>query len=429
MRTSHAPTTVPSRCRRGYLYVAVMMVSLMVSIMGFTAIRMAGSGMRVADEHADNQEAKLLARAAVEFGKNRVDQVGSWRSTFTSGGWSPPVPYGKGSFVWRLVDEDGNLADDPTDSVWVEGTGTVRGATYTERVRLIANGPALSCLGASLCTNANLSVGSFVRFTTDQFLHGNGNVSSSGAGALIEGDVRAAGTASGTISGAATSSVPPRTLPGSDAAHFYRDHGTWIDVDDLPHNLGSPIIDRAVLAPDLNPFGGGTNAEGIYVIDCRGESLTISDSRIVGTLVLLNPGSCRTSSSVHWDAAVPHYPALLVQGNFTFAHQLATNLSESSQGVNFNPAGAPYQGVADSDQSDSYPSRIRGLVHVSGTLTYAALSPASKVCGAVVAGAVVSNSNAEFDYSDVHLNHPPPGFRDGTSMVVSPSSWQRVVGP
>ena len=36
---------------------------------------------------------------------------------------------------------------------------------------------------------------------------------------------------------------------------------------------------------------GATNPEGIYVIDCQGGMIRVQYSRIVGTLVLLNPDS------------------------------------------------------------------------------------------------------------------------------------------
>src|SRR5262249_22250798 len=122
-----------------------------------------------------------------------------------------------------------------------------------------------------------------------------------------------------------------------------------------------------------------TNAQGLYWIDCGLSKLTIERSRIKGTLLVLNPGtgSGVGGGPIHWSPAVAGYPALLVHAdtstnaNFTI---LATNraLSESENGVDFNPTGAPSDEFGqDADTNDIYTSEIRGLVAVENNLTYA----------------------------------------------------------
>jgi hypothetical protein len=63
--------------------------------------------------------------------------------------------------------------------------------------------------------------------------------------------------------------------------------------------------------------GAPTNAQGIYWIDCAGNKLVIERSRIVGTLLVTNPGagSCINNGPINWTPAVAGYPALLVDAD------------------------------------------------------------------------------------------------------------------
>ncbi len=418
------------RSRRGYLYVAVMMVSVMVSVMGFAAIRIAHDGLRTATARADCEEATLLARTAVEFGVNRVDSNATWRTTYVSGNTAETFSLGNGTFEWKLTDDDGVLADDGTDSVWLTGTGRVNDAVVVRRVRLVPAGDALDCLGVPLCVNSNLTVATLVDLTTDTVLHANGNLTATAVDADVLGDASATGTVSGDVSGTSVSGAATRTLPGSDVFDFYLDNGTQIDVDALPGSgANTPVIENLVLAPTVNPFGGGTNPLGIYVVDCGFKTLTVRNCRIVGTLVVLNPGSASgVSGSVHWEPAAPNYPALLVAGSFRIGHDVDA-LSESTHATNFNPAGVPYHGSFDGDTSDTYPSHLRGIVYTSDTLVLPFGSPTAKIVGCAVTQSVIATSPTEFCFSDVHLNDPPPGFRSGPKMAISPTSWHRDVAP
>ena len=59
----------------------------------------------------------------------------------------------------------------------------------------------------------------------------------------------------------------------------------------------------------------GTNAQGLYWINCAGNKLVIERSRIKGTLLVLNPGSGSMigAGPISWSPATPGYPALLVR--------------------------------------------------------------------------------------------------------------------
>jgi hypothetical protein len=196
------------------------------------------------------------------------------------------------------------------------------------------------------------------------------------------------------------------------------------------------FIYRQVLSPSVNPFGASTNPEGIYWINCGGNKIVIERSRILGTLLLINPGdgSCVANGPIHWAPAVPGYPALLVDASnaadadFTLA---ATNrsLSEKENGVNFNPAGAGHEDFGqDGDMNDIYRSSIRGLIAVRDDLSF---QNRTLVRGQVIAGDDINSSSGELDieYLPDSLLNPPPGFTAPYTYQRRAASMRKAVAP
>lgn len=182
-----------------------------------------------------------------------------------------------------------------------------------------------------------------------------------------------------------------------------------------------------VISPASNPYPPyNTNGQGIYVLDCAGIDITISTTRIVGTLVLLNPGpNSQIHTAVNWEPAVVNYPALLVSGGMAIRFQAGT-FQETSLSGSLNPPGTPYNGVEDTDTDDTYPSVIKGLVYVSGALTIPAQDPAFD--GVLLAGVgLTADAILNLTYQPIFLNNPPPGFSAPVQMIVSPGSWKRSV--
>lgn len=415
------------RHRRGYLYVAVLMTAAAVSAMGLVALSTAALRLRTATAANDWAEAQVLAQSALEDAILQIDGDNSWRGRYLCAQEYPdsPIVLGRGTCVWKLIDDDGDLQDDDSDSVRVVGIGRVGEATVAESVRLLATGQPLSALESSLHCNGNISLGTGIQFTTNQFLSSNGNVNASGFFTSINGNVEAVGTISGTINGNKSAGVAVRRMPGSSVFDYYLDNGEWISITSLPLINSVPTIEKNVLGPQVNPYGPRRNPEGIYVIDCGGQRVLIKNCRIAGTLVLLNPASNSSiEGSVRWDAAVANYPAMLVSGSIEMkASQF--DLSEATLGVNFNPIAAPYLALADSDTVDTYPSEINGLVFVSGNLNASPDFLESEFRGAVICNTITANSSCRFNYRPLLQDFPPPGFSSGEPMLISPGSRRR----
>jgi hypothetical protein len=191
-------------------------------------------------------------------------------------------------------------------------------------------------------------------------------------------------------------------------------------IDNLDfYESGARFIYQTALGPGVNPYGTqATNQKGLYWIDCQSATkLVIERSRIFGTLLVLNPGpgSRIAYGPLNWSPAMPGYPTLLVNGDFTIQGTLATDprLRELDNAVNYNPAGAPHRdfgtdnwtdGVAASEVND-YETQIRGLVGISGNLTYQ-YSPLMRA-KVVVGGTVTGTPTLDFQ-PDSLLNPPPP---------------------
>jgi hypothetical protein len=225
-------------------------------------------------------------------------------------------------------------------------------------------------------------------------------------GDLLYAFVKIAGTSSG----------------GTD--EFYTDD---CDIREVSTGL---YIYRKVLSPSTNPFSGGTNPRGVYWIDCGGNRITIERSRILGTLVLLNPGSGSSvgSGPIHWSPALPGYPALVVDGDFTIA---ATDrvLSETENQLSYNPPGTPHEqfGV-DYDLFDIYPSEINGLVVVADDFSF---RNSARICGQLIVGDDIDSSSGslDIDYRPDSLLNPPPGFTTPFGCISRPGSTTKVVSP
>ncbi len=216
----------------------------------------------------------------------------------------------------------------------------------------------------------------------------------------------------------------------------------WLDDFTIRENTAGSFIYRQVLSPTLNPFGTQqTNSQGIYWINCNNSKLIIERSRILGTLLIVNPGtgSCINNGPIYWSPAVAGYPALLVDAdtasnaNFNI---YATNrvLSEKENATNYNPVGHPHDEFGQDSvgqpgyMTNIYRSSIKGLIAVRNNLTY---QNRALVRGEILVGGTISNSSGELeiDYQPDALLNPPPGFTTPYSYYRRTNSLQKAVSP
>ena len=429
----HAPKPVStSNRRRGSLYAGVLATTSIVALVGLSGLSVAVLNVKAAQRSANTTIAQQLARSAVEEGVRQLTANASWRTAYTNNVEYPgtALSLNGGTITWKYVDADGNLSNNDADAVRVYGIGRAGGAMFVESVELYPTGLGLTSLGSSLHCDGNITTASFADLKTDQFVSSNGNVNVTATPSSITGSAQAVGTVTGTVTLTKTPGLAARRMPSASTFDYYLANGTWIDFTKIPSSGGMTTIQRTVLAPTINPYGNG-NAEGIYVIDCLGLNLTVQDCRILGTLVLINPGNnCTISGTVNFSPVSPNYPAILVRGNVTIDVTTWFQLDEAILATNFNPTGAPYAGVVDADLADKYPSLIKGLVYVSGQLQLPYnFAAGNRFTGTVICSTSAVNGDATFTYAKTHLDFPPPGFASGNPMVVMPGTWCRTTMP
>jgi hypothetical protein len=409
------------RARRGSLYIAVLGVSAVVTALSLGAIMAVRVQSAAESALADSIGARYNAEAGVEALAYTLDGNTSWRSR-PQGTWMNAMALDRGSFTLDVIDPvDGNFANRPCDPVLVRSRGVHGAATHILEVELKPTGDPIGALVAAVAVAGNVKVESDCTFNL------NGAILSSNATLLNNGAVIGKGQALlalglGTYSHGVSLLSLPKSMPPDTTQALYTGLGTT-----LP---SVTTINRKVLGPGVNTVGGAANDEGIYVLNSSSD-VTISASRIYGTLVINAPGRTVTiTGPVHIASTRPEYPALIVNANLVLKANKLTPLEESFSGINFNPPGMPFEGVTDSNITGSYPTELRGLVHCLGEVT---INENTLIRGALICEATGSNAlvagNAEVVYDTNLVSDPPMGYYTSERLKIKPGTWRQVVAP
>ncbi len=410
---------------RGTVYLVVMATAGIVTALGLTGLALARVQRRADQATIDIMDARLAARAGVEYAQSMIGTEAAWRTRLASAGKTFSVlNVGRGNANVTVSDPaDGDLTNWDFQSVDLSATGTVGLARQRCTVRLGATPVPLPALSSVLMAGGSAQVKGGVVCGTG-VLSANGNVV--GQSGTIKLPVRAGGAVSGgsfystQASGAAVSAMPAAT-----AFDYYKAVGTEVLFADLAANRR---LEGIVLSPTSNPFAktaSGLNPRGIYWIDCLNNDIDVRNCRIVGTLVLLNCSSASVvSGSVSWEPAEPGLPALLVQGSITF-QTTQKPLAETDWSINFNPAGTAYLGHTNATVTDKLASQISGLVYVSGVAT---VSGELSLDGVLITGGNLVITGSVFAiYRDRYVFSAPPGFAASYTMVPVAGSFTQVV--
>lgn len=409
---------VSPRVRRGTAYLLVLVTVMVTVAIGASSVMVHRVRRVRLDRVGDIERARAVAQAGLELATAYIQSDSAWRVNRGLGTWMDQEAVLDGVVTVSASDDDGSATDDPADRVWIESEGVVGSArqivgAYFEPVPL-----AMDCLEYASSTGDQTGF--------QGTLNANAPVASNGSmgamAATVRPDVYSGSSILGlTYTGTKYPSSGTREHPNAETAlDWYIANGTTIAYTSLP----SARIRGVVLGPNHNPFGS-TNTRGIYVIDCGNNNITIRDARIEGTLVLLNPGSSsKIDRSMNWKPADPALPALLVRGRITI-ELLATNLSEATIVANLNPVTAPYGGVWDADTSDTYSSRIEGLIYATDSFV---IQSSTTILGQVVAGQDVTYSGTvSITRSSQYSDNPPPGFVSRYNMLLDVGSVARVL--
>jgi Tfp pilus assembly protein PilX len=406
---------------RGTVYLLVLGACLIATIIAVGALTTGRAQSRTVRINDDAAAAQLAARSGLELARNWINSDANWRSNRTNGVWATNLAIGSAKVSIEAIDPlDGNLANHQYDPVTVTCIATYGQARQSASVTLYAKPTPLPVLAYAAHTNGQMRIRSGNRLKM-----GTASASTNGefrVDGAFEGNATAGtNTSSGSIAGEVTTGGAARTLPGTTMINAYTALGTSISPGGTMSNK--------LLTAAINPWGA-TNSDGVYVVSTSSD-FTLKSSRIVGTLVILCPGRTVTiDQSVLIQPGRSDFPSLIVDGNLSLQYTSSTALSEVTAGVNFNPPGAAYNGVTNTNLTDTYPSEIQGLVYATGTITW--LQP-STVRGALIAASSASNdafsvqSTAATVLWDGSLYANPPQWFSTVQMVVQSNSYTQVL--
>lgn len=423
--------------RRGTAYLVVFGMVSIVLVAALGAAMTARLDIRSVGQTSDALRAEVLAESAVSWAIMRLSADANWRTTYTNNVETATVSVGGGTISFKLVDEiDANLSNKTTQPVRLYGIGRVGAAAKVLSVQLEGSNP-LTCLRSAMSVGGNITLDKTVLTAPLQNISGNGNFNGGNSFSAVNGNLLISGTITPNgcpINGTQSAAAPARTMPETSVFDYYVANGTEIPYS----SLSGGKISRKVISPSSSGFLLiGSNPKGIYVIDCGGQDIEVTESRIIGTLVILNPGSGSRIGSengnggVNWVPAMTGMPALLVKGNMCISFGQAANptLSEPSASTNFNPSNAAYPypgGTTDSDETDSYPAVIDGLIYVSGNLTDASGVPQfPSMANLVIGGAfTATHDTLKISHRAIYSAMPPPGFTGDGALRPVPGSWR-----
>jgi len=404
--------------RRGSVYLYVLATSILITVIGLGALMASRIQMHSARLTRDYAEARTCAVSAVEWGLLCVQQDPNWRQTRPNGIWIQDQPLGSSRFTLEGVDPgDSQLNDSEYEPLLLTGTGTKGITRHKAEVTLvpvieplvvlntcvhgsgpvqITSGGVLTVMGAPVSTNGQLD--------NDATLDGDAEAQS--VGDLV------------TITGTLTVPAPVKRMPAASVITTYESKATTIPY------VGT--IEQIVLTPTYNPWGLA-DPNGLYFLNTGGNDLLLRNARIHGTLIIRAIGRTVTlDDAVFLQNYRSDLPTLLVEGNLhVITHSVEESLSESVNRTNYNPAGAPYEGVYDSDTVDTYPNEIHGLIHLVGDLT---LGQTARVVGTILCNGTITCAGTNTIVHDpTFYASPPEGYTSVEGMRVAPGSWRQVV--
>lgn len=399
------------------MIVFVVIVAGIVSLVALSSMQIARLQLKRSGSDVDRLAARALAMAGVEYALAEINTNPNWKTSYAFN-TEYPKTLGSRTFAWKVADSGNKQRR-------IDGIGRAGQAACVFSVNIqVSEAALLSCgllCGGSFAggpdgkiCNANVQGAPLVS---------NSTLTNTSCGIVANVEAQTI-INNASITGTQTVAAPLRSLPDSSSVFdYYLANGTTI---------ATATIDARLLSPFSNPFGA-PNPNGIYIINAGGLDVTIKNSRIVGTIVVINAGEVTVDGEVNWEPAHMHFPALMVAGDLRMRVSDAL-LSESAQSKNFNSLLTPYKTIWDIDQSDVYPSALAGIFYCTGNLNIdgkqAGLT--TRLDGLLIAGGncvIHKTGNLFVNYNTTHALNPPPGFAGTPVNQIVPGSWRQSPSP
>ncbi|MFI4882916.1 MAG: hypothetical protein ACIAQU_10070 [Phycisphaerales bacterium JB064] len=419
MRT-HVPHT-----RRGAAYLVALLAGSIVTVTGLAALSMTTTRARTAALADQASSARTLARSGMDHAlcaiSAHLDGGGTRSNIF--GAASPSVTMGGGTFGWSLARMDGSALGNTDEPIVVRAKAQQGQARYALQGTLAPSGTPFDVLDTGMYVRDDIILGTLSNLTSDKVVAAGDDISANTA--TVSAPIEAGGQVSGALFlGSTASGAAERRAPDESLIDHYVSLGQRIDVTSLPVSGSSRVLESVLLSPASNPYGA-TNPYGIYILDADDTKLHVRNVRVSGTLVIVDAewDDVIIGSGVLLQPAFDWMPSLIVDGGVTFMGS-SSGPSESTLGLNLNPAHTPYLLESDADTSDSYPGRIEGVSYISGDAVFA--YPRQNIYGTMIIGddaIIYGSTTVSITYNPRVATMPPVGFfEDEGGLALDPSS-------
>ncbi len=235
-RKSHTNATR----RSGGVYIVVLGVSLIVSLLGLSALVVQRIQNKLLVASTDIRQAQLNAESAVGLALLTMKQDTAWRTSQTNGNWFTNRSLGTGTGSVSVTDPvDGSLSNNADQPVVIQGIGYRGQAEQRVEATIDPKHPPLSCLRSAIAAGDTIDLSSDT-LRTDGLITAN---TMTAASSSVYGSVQAVSATGSTYNGTnttVTSDKRPTMPTWSTVFDYYKTNGTEISIGSLPTTTGSP---------------------------------------------------------------------------------------------------------------------------------------------------------------------------------------------
>ncbi|WP_145421308.1 hypothetical protein [Planctomycetes bacterium K23_9] len=329
---------------------------------------------------------------------------------------------------YQLFDVDGDLANDAQDEVVVTAHARV-GRSHVAVTATLQNAyPPLPILDYSVTTTDDLEIDSPGTLSTNGIVQVADDCKTGTVGVLVAPELQCSGLNLLSVRGDIASADVQ--LPSHDVVDVYAQAATTIPTNAIPQNAGVLQLQDILLSSNTNPYGA-VDATGLYRINAQGNVLRISHCRIDATLVVEDCPRIDLSGGLTWSFP-QQADAILVTDGTIRLQNVEPVLDESARGINFNPASTPYRGTSsNSNQTDSFPSELRGIIYAQNHIECDALTDNSRlnITGALICRDLRIYGNVSITSLPELIDWPPVAFADWRPKRFVRGSFRRVATP
>jgi Tfp pilus assembly protein PilX len=430
--------------RSGYLYVAVLFTTLIISAVVTASLTVSTSNARSSADRSNRKSALRLAESELHRVAARLSDQSSWRTDHTSGQWTTWIAIDSGFVAasslsmtsddsaaavrYRLTEADDDLRDDLRDQTVLTAHARVGQSQAAVSVTLQPSYPPLPILNYGLTATDDLELEDDGTLSSDGIVQVVDDCKTNTSGVLISPQLECSGSVQFNVRGSiAAANV---TLPSHNVVDVYAENATTIAIGALSSSAGERQMQDVVLTSQNNPFGT-PDPLGVYKIDAQGSVIRISHCRIDATLVIQNCPRVEVAGGITWSFPNQADAILVTDGLIRFDN-LDSALDESSRGTNFNPPSSPYRLIdSNNNQSDTFPTELRGIIYAVDDIEFEPLSDNSRllITGAVIGSDVRVSGDVSITRLTELIDTPPVAFADWEPLQFQRGSFRRVETP